>query len=491
MFGFRKRKESRRPAGWGLDVPLLLWGDGATFDVRAACAGTAILGATGAGKSTSSLRVMLLAMLRAGFGGILFTSKPEDTANYIQYVKEAGREGDLRVISIEDQVLRYNFIAEEQAHCRDPVILAENLTALLMTLSELGERQGSGGGGGGDNEQFFKLFSMRLSRTSLLVLILSGLPLTMANLHRLIVTAPQTPEQARSETFQKGSFLYQCLKAGDPVAKSPSLQADYEMAVTFFMEEWPGLSSRTRSIVQAMLTATTDQLSRGAARDLLSSPSPNVSPADTYDGAVFVVDAPVLRWREVGRLIQVTLKYCWQWAHARRDIKQNDRPTFMIADEAQLLLVDADNEFQAISRSTRTAVVYATQSVSGMLEAMGGTNAEPKVMSLLSNLQTKVVHQSTDSRTVRWFQEMIGKSTRLTMNANQSQKANWLAPLFGEDEGSVGFSEHMDFELEAADFNRLATGGPPHWRAEALIYQGGRTFPNGRTWMRTAIPQKG
>lgn len=492
MFGFGSKKKKHLDR-WDLDTPIMTWGEGAVWDLRAAYAGLICMGGIGAGKSSSTMRVVSDALLRIGAGGIFFTVKPEDTDDYIRYVKDAGRERDLRVISLEDRKLTCNFIAQERdalGKNGDPVLLAENLSAMITVLSELAGGQDSGGGG--ENEQFFQLEASRLSRNCLLVLILAG-KLSMPNLHKLIVSAPQTPAQAASEDFQRESFLFQCLKVGDERPKNHSLAADYDMVATYFLHEWPTLSPRTRSVVQTVLTSTTDAMSRGAARDILSSPHPNFSPADCYDGKIFVVDAPILKYREVGRIIQVALKYCWQRSAARRDVSKNNRPTFMICDEAQQLLVDSDNEFQAISRSTRTAVCYATQSFSGLLEALGGTSAEPRVNSLLSNLQTKAIHQSTDSKTVEWFQALVGRSMRLSMTGNQSHGGDWLAPLFGGDEGaSTGFSQQLMHEVEAADFNTLANGGPQNnWHCEALVYQGGRQFPNGRTWLRTAIPQRG
>lgn len=487
---FRKKKPLAR---WALEAPLLEWSEGAVWDLRAAYAGLICLGGIGAGKSSSTMRVVSTSLLKMGAGGLFCTVKPEDTQDYISYVKAAGRLSDLRVVSLEDLPWRYNFIAAEQAACPDPVMLAENVTALLMTLAEIGQGDG-GGGGGGDNEKFFKLESMRLCRNALLVLILSRQALTIQNLHQMIVSSPQSMKQAQDPEFQEGSFLYQCLKEADETPKKASLAADAGMAISFFMLEWPGLSPRTRSVVQTVLTSTTDQLSRGVARDLLSSTDPNMSPTDTYDGKIYIIDAPVLKYREVGKIIQVTLKYCFQRAHARRDVSKNNRPTFIIADEYQMVAVEEDNAFQGIARSTRTACCYSTQSVSGLLEALGGNSAEPRVMSLLSNLQTKVVHQSTDHRVVQWFQNMVGKSARLSMSGNRSSSGgNALGSLFGEDDtSSAGFSEQIDFELQASDFNTLANGGPHnHWHAEALIYQGGQRFNNGKTWLRAAIPQKG
>ena len=486
MLLLRRRKKPTDP--WDASTPLLDWCEGAPWTIGDSYAGSIILGGTGSGKSSGSLAVICKAMLGAGYGGLFLTSKVEDCATYTRYVRETGREDDLMVFSPES-TLRYNFIADEQRHSASPVGLVENLSALLMTISELGDRSG-GASGGQDENKYFRLEGQRLCRNGLLVLVLSGLPVTIPDLHRLIVSAPQSPEQVKSEAWQQSSLCFQRLQQADAAEKTESQRADFDLALSFFLTEWPALSSRTRSVVQSTLTSVTDILSRGACRDMLSAPSPNVSPSDMYEGKVMIVDFPVLQYRDTGQTIQCILKYMWQRAHAKRDVGRHPRPTFIVADEAQLVLVDADQHFQAISRSTRTAVVYASQSISGMIDAFG-PNSEPQVHSLLTNLQTKLCHQQTDARTVQYFQELIGRSRQVMMSGNQSHGNDWLAPLFGDNEGSsAGFSENMDFELQAADFNALLKGGPPHFMTEALVYQGGRPFPDGRTWRRVSIPQR-
>jgi hypothetical protein len=244
--------------------------------------------------------------------------------------------------------------------------------------------------------------------------------------------------------------------------------------------------------VETTLTAATDLLSRGAARDLLSSPTTNVSPGMCYDGAVVIADFPVLLYHDVGRLIQVILKFCWQRAHGRRDVSANPRPTFIVADESHLLTVDADQVFQTTARSSRTAVVYATQSISNYLEVFG-EHAEPRVHSLLGNLQTQVWHQQTDTRTIAYIQELVGRSPRYFMNGSASNDGDWMSPLLGMGSGSQssGFSEVMEHQLQAGDLNSLAKGGPPDWEVEAIVYSGGKRFAhNGRTWLPVRFSQE-
>lgn len=486
-------KSKTRPAmksKWDLSSPLLYWADGVPWTIGDACQGTQILGSTGSGKSTGSLAAICHAFLAAGFGGLFLCAKREDRETYTRYAKEAGRLDDVMVFSPEKSELRYNFIESERQQSSGAVALVENLAALLMTVTELTER-GGGGGGGRDNERYFRLEAKRLATNGLLALVLGRERVTIPDLHRLITTAPLSLEQVASPEWQKGSFCFQCLQAADHATMNESQRADFDLALTYFCSEWPSLSSRTRSVVQSTLTSATDGLSRGVARDLLSSPAPNVSPEMMYDGKILIADFPVLVYREIGQLVQVILKFCWQRSHSRRNVVENPRPTFIVADESHLLTVDADQTFQTIARSTRTAVVYATQSISTYLDVFGA-QAEPKVHTLLGNLQTQVFHQQTDVKTIQYVQELIGRSRQFVMNGNSTRDNDWLSPLFGGTPGgaSAGFSETYECELQASDLNSLAKAGPLLWETHAIVYQGGRRFPNGRTWLPVAFRQQ-
>ena len=484
----KRRRRRRFQDRWDLSKPLFYLADGVPWTIGDSFQGVQVFGATGAGKSMGAVKCVSGAYLEAGYGGIFFTTKVEDRDLYIQYARDAGREDDVHIFSPAHD-LRFNFIEDERSRSKDGVGLVENLTELIMTVAQLGDRRGGGTGGGGDNEKYFREEATRLTRNGLLVLVASGESLTIFNLHRVITSAPLSMEQVSSTAWQEGSFCFHCLQAADKAPLSASMRADLELAFSHLLREWPALSSRTRSVVQSTLTSATDLLSRGVARDLLSSPAPNISPAMMYDGAILIVDLPVLRDHEMGRMVQVVMKYIWQRAHGSRDVSKNNRPTFMIADEAQMLLVDSDHEFQAIARSTRTAVVYVTQSISSYLDTLG-PHSEAKVHTLLGNLQTRICHQQTDVKTIEYMQQLVGRSRQMMVSGNTSHDSDWLTPLVGgKGSGSAGLSEVYEYELQARDLNSLAKGGPPHWITEAIVYQGGRTFPNGKTWLRVGFSQ--
>jgi len=424
-------------------------------------------------------------MLREGYGGLFLTVKPEDRDTYIGYVRDAGRMDDLIVFS-PDHTVYMNFIADEIAASLSTRVLVENISALISTVSQLGERERSHSGDG----RFFHDYATIFTQHVLLVLVESGQPVTMPNLHKLIVSAPKSLEQVKSKDWQNSSYLYQCLQAADTAPKSPSLKADFDLALTELLHVWPAMSNRTRTGIEATLTTTTSKLSRGAARDMLSASEPNLSPSALFDGKIIIADFNVATYRDVGILIQVILKYVTQLALARRDVRVHPRPVFIVADEAQTLLVDADQHFQAIARSTRTASIYATQSISSLLDAWG-PNSEAKVETLLANLQTLVYGQQTDIRTIEHLQQVIGKTRQFRFSGNNSRSNDWMATLLGSEEGtSTGINEVFEYEIQAGDLSGLVKGGPPHWFVESIIYQNGRTFPNGRTWLKARIPQQ-
>jgi hypothetical protein len=224
------------------------------------------------------------------------------------------------------------------------------------------------------------------------------------------------------------------------------------------------------------------------AREMVSASRPNLDLSELLNGRILIVDVPTLVLHDPARVVQVVLKSSLHRALARRDVRQKPIPFALVSDENHLTLTRDDQVFKSVSRSFRCAVLSATQSISNYIEALG-SDSEAAVHSYLGNFSTHICHQQTDTKTIGYFQELIGRSRQLLVNGNTGGGVDWLAPLFGEPGGgSAGFSESYEFELQAADLNGLARGGPPRWDTEALVYFGGRSFRDGRTWCRRRIP---
>jgi len=487
----RNRRTQRDP--WDLDIPLFFWHEGAPWTIRDSFQSACIMGATGSGKSSGSLRLLSRNFLKAGYGALFCCVKREDGETYEQYVREAGRESDLIAFSPSNP-LRTNFIAAEREQCPDAIGLADTLTSLLTTVASLGDRSGQARGGGSENAEYFRQASERLCRYAMLVLIQSGRELSAPNLYRLILSAPKSRDEPCNPEWQQASFFFGCLRAAEQSPKTASEQADFELATLFFMEEWCDLNTKTRTTVESTLTSATDALSRGAARDALSAPAStlNFSPSMLEEGKIVILDYPVLVHRDVAKLIQVVVKHMVQRSLSRRDVRASPRPVCIICDECQHLMTEHDALFVTTARSSRTSVVYATQSVATLLEAFGGQSTEPQMQSFLGNMQLQLHHQQTDTRTISYLQELTGKSLQHFVSSNTTRGQDWLGPLMGESSGgSAGISESYEFDLQSSDLNSLAKGGPPHFYTEAIVYQGGRPFADGKTWSLVRIPQQG
>ncbi len=489
MWPFTQKKEiATRRDLWDLSTPLLRLSESDVWTIGDACEGCQVFGSTGSGKSSSTMALAMKAFLNAGFGGMFLTVKPEDRANYERYCRETGRLNDLMVFG-PNEPLRYNPIDAELQRRDAGAGLTENVVSLLSTLLEVRER--NSGKGDGENSYFTRT-NRQLMRNAIDLLVMAKGRLSVPQLYRLVISAPISPEQFASEEWKKSSFCFECLREADAKAKTPIQQADFELVADFFVIEWMNMGSRTRSGVLSTFTSMLDILNRGIIRELMSSPVSNVTPELCQEGKLLLIDVPLKVFGEVGIFVQVLWKFCLQRAQERRDVRQNPRPVFLVCDESHLLTVSADQVFQTTARSTRTAVIYATQSISNYLAALGD-KAEPEVHSLLGNLCTQVFHQQADIKTNQYAAELIGRTRQFLINANSTrQPLDFIGSLFGQspDQCTAGVNEAFEYEVQPATFATLKKGGPPHWVADAIVYQGGRRFhATGRPWMPVTFRQ--
>lgn len=485
-----KRPPPPRASPWDPAAEILSFDSGDAVTLRDLYSGTQIFGSTGSGKTSGSMAALCKGLFAVGAGALCLCAKRDDSVLYRRYARECGREKDVMLFGPESGLF-YNFIDSELSQGGSGPGLVTNLTALLSAVGDLGDG-GKGGSGSGDNVYFQKA-SDQLCRNSLEVLVQANGRVTIPDLQRFVSTTPNSLDEVASRDWQASSYFFQSLRRAEKVLKSECQRKDYELAVTYFMNEWAPMSGRTRSSILSMLTSSLDLLSRGAARDLLSSPTSNVSPEMCWEGAIVIVDIPALVYHDIARLIGVIMKFCWQRAAMRRDLSKGDRPMAIISDESHLFAAKPDWEFQAVARGTNTATIYSTQSISNYLEVFGH-NSDARVHSLLGNLQNQFFHQLTDTKTVSYVQELIGKRRQTLFNGNISNSGGWMdAILPGSDRQSVsgGFGESFDHELQARDLNSLPKGGPAQdWKVGAILYQGGKTFrATGRTWMRVGIDQ--
>ncbi|MCA9245134.1 MAG: TraM recognition domain-containing protein [Phycisphaerales bacterium] len=483
-----KRVSVTRLGQWDLDRPLLEWTRGEVWSVRDALEGALIVGATGSGKTSGSGAAMSRAMLEAGFGGLVLTAKADERALWQRYCAETGRSSDLLIFG-PDHELRFNFLDDERTRGGAGAGLTENIVALFSIVLEVAERR-SGGGGGREDDGYWRRALRQLLRNLVDLLIIAGRPISVPELYRLVVTAPVSLEQATSDDWKAESFCFKCLREADARAKSASQERDFELVADYFLLEFPGLSEKTRSVVVSTLTSTIDVLNRGVLRELFST-STNVTPDQTADGRIILLDLPVKEYAEVGLIAQTIFKYAFQRAIERRDVTASPRPVFLWADEAQHFITSYDQGFQTTCRSARVATVLLTQNTPNVYAALGdGETGKSRADSLFGNLNTKIFHANGDHVTNEWASQLIGRTRQLFASGNSSHPTS-LIDWGDAPQSSGGFSEAYEFEVQPSVFTRLRTGGPGNGgNVDAIIVRNGRVFPTtGKTWLRTTFRQ--
>lgn len=482
-----------RPAErWQLSTPLLQWSETDFWTIGDAVQGLFVGGASGAGKTSTTGTRCARAFLESGFGGLALTAKQEEVQLWVDHCRATGREGDLILVA-PDGPWCFNPLDWELNRQGAGAGHTENLVNLFSTMMEIADRTGSQGAGRED-EGYWRKALRQLVRNFCDLLILATGHVSIPDLYRAIVSAATSLEQVGSDGWRKSSFCFKLLADADAAPKSATRREDFKLVADYILLEYPALSDKTRSVIVSSFTSCIDVMNRGVLRQLFCGGT-NFSLNDSEHGKVIVVALPVKEFGEVGVIANVLMKYCWQLAIERRDVRQNPRPVFLYADEAQFFFFDRDFLFQSTCRSSRVATVYLTQNLSNVLEAMGGEGNRAKADSLLGNLSCKVFHANADPVTNEWAASIIGRTRQYFMNANHGhQSEDWLDSVMGLNQSrhvNAGMSEQMEYEVQPSAFHRLRTGGVANDRlVDAIVFQNGRTFQQtGRSWLPVTFRQ--
>lgn len=338
-------------------------------------------------------------------------------------------------------------------------------------------------GNGGD--QYWQSACQQLMRNTIDLCILAVGEVTVWMMSEVVRSAPKSIEEKQSKEWREKSLCWKLLEKayGNDLGKWEEL--DLNTIAAYWLEEYPSISDKTRSGIVSMFTSLIDPLLRRPFRMLFSEPPENPEqiayPELTHHGMIIVMDLSVKEYGDAGRMSQLIYKYMWQQAAERRDIKANPRPVFLWADEAQNFVTDYDMHFQATARSSRACTVYLTQNLPNYFAELGNRD---RVHSLVGNLQTKIWHANSDPETNNFASEVVGKSWH--QRSGQSQSLGGQSFSFSESK-----QDSYDYDVHPQLFTRLPKGGPLNdFIVGAIVFQNGRTWTKGETYLLTAFKQQ-
>lgn len=463
---------------WSLDNPLLHFGSGDVWTLREALTGTQIFGGTGSGKTSGSGKAIAGSFLKLGMGGIILTAKKDERELWEGYCKKYGRLGDL-IIFGENQPYRFNFLDYELNRKGEGAGKTENLVKLFMTIMEMAD---PGKGSSNNKDRFWDKSLEEMLTNGIELLKYAKGNITVHDMYRVINSAPKSLEDVSADHWKQHSFCNECLGEAASKIDSDDELADYHLLLDYWLETFPNLDEKTRSIIVVSFTGLANSFIRGPLKKLFSNDT-TITPEVILDGRIIVLDLPEKEYGEIGVYAQGIFKYMTQKAMERRNIKENDRPVFIWADESQYFINSYDATFLTTARSSRVATVYLTQNISNYYTVMNGRNAKAATDSFLANMLTKVFHANNDSVTNLWASDTIGKqkSKRFGGSSNNGNGSR----------SSVSFNDEMQYPVSPYEFTVLRNGGPANdLSVDAILTVAAKTWKrNSKNYLKVSFKQ--
>jgi hypothetical protein len=480
----KDRQEIRSPPEIDLATPLLAFSQLDVYTLGQSFEGTLITGSPGAGKSTTSGKALIYSFLRTrGMGGLVLCAKGTEAKDWIRYARDCGRESDLIIFNAES------------GHVLDPIWYEfnrggrgagdiESIIDLFSTLLAIGKAQS-----GMSSDRFWELAAEQLMRNVLVLLSLSGEPISIANMHRVVQSLPSRPGEFEEDGWQQESY---CAKLIHSIQErkdtlTPEQWSDLDMATQYAFKRWPNFDERPRSSIEMTWAGMADKfLFMPFSRLFCSGRATFIPEMTTHLGKIVIVDFPMLEYgHETGRLINILVKLIFQRAWLRRNLSESPNPVFLWQDEFQYFVTRRDNAFQQTCRGSRAAVVCLTQNILNLSEELGEQQPGSKTKAFLGNLMLKIFHQQNDPDTNNYAAELIGKQYRYLDSFNSDAAGG----------ASVGAAQQLVYNVEPIAFSELAKPDSISPISTAIVYQGGKSFnatvskehPRGRNHLTVAF----
>lgn len=493
---------------WSLEQTLLQLPDKSHFTIGNAVEGVAVFGGIGSGKTSGSARMLALKYLQAGMGGLVLTVKTDEKEQWVNYCKEAGRFNDLIIIEPEGKH-RFNFL-EYETRVKERTY-STNVVGILNTVIKASRNDDNGG-----NDDAFWRDALTLTISNAVDLcILAYDTVTVQDLYDIFMTSPKKEEEKKEtdkvadkpvtafmkafrmaqykvnkeveawERMMPEGWIENMEKLGladEARMKAVPVSRKLISVYSFFMEKYKSLADRTKAIIDFKFMGFLYRLLQEPVYSMFCDGVSTVTPDDSLNGKIILLDLPVKVYDQVGKDAQILFKYIWQRAMERRNVKENDRPVFLFTDEAQHLLVGNDTLFQTTCRSSLIASVYITQNISNYYAHMGGSGSEHHVQSFLGTLATKLFHANSHVETNRFASDLIGEHWVEDIGTSQS--------LIGDPNLSNSTSYKLQKHVRPEEFVSLSTGGKScNFLTAAYMHRQGKTFNNEENYQRISFDQ--
>jgi hypothetical protein len=464
-----------------IDQVLYWWTPNDPYRVRDLLnGGTLILGRSGSGKTSSSGRTLMRKIVEnPNSGGLILAATPQDAGDVRAVFEKAGRLNDLIVFSA-DGPRRTNFLQW----------LGRGQTRnVVQALMMIGQSLQSGSSKSKNDEQFWVQLNERYFYNSVAALQAAGEPITPDRLLKFLMTAATSPEQQKSEEWQRG-YHNRVMEKASAREKTQLEEHDFKLCLDFWVHEFPFMDPRTRGNGMAGVMNILHTFCTGIVREMVASDEPNVTPDAVLQGQWLVVDFAPSEWHAVGSLICAGWKYLTQLAVLQRKATEASPFVTIWCDEAHQFVNDFDSHYIAQCRSHRGCLIQLTQSVNSFYSKLKGREGEAEANALLANFSTIIVH-ICDPITAKWACDKLGKRKEILFSGSSQTADTVWDQLFGKQRYTGSFAEHYESTLQSQEFMVGRTGGEENgYVADAIVIRSGSLFSDGKAFQRVAFSQR-
>lgn len=488
-----------------------------SWTVDDAMKGTAILGGTGSGKTSSSGKLIAKKFLEAGWGGLVLCAKTGEAKDWIEYCEDANRE----YIRFgkgskwhKNQYMIFNPIDYEMNREGNGRGEIQNLVNIFMNMYKMGNR--IAGDGVAKEERFWDSALKRCLSRVLELLILAGEPLTYMNMITLMASSNSLDSEIIDAAFghvvskrgqgvpeeewyipeletDENYCMYCLIKAHVNIVNNVGEYVDdtnynsYNLICSYFYETLDSMGEQVKATIIESYMALAEPFLSGILYDHFSGET-NLYPEVIFEkNKVVILDFPVKEFLDAGVMAQSVFKLMFQQAVERRDVDKHSTPCFLWADEAQYFINPYDQIFLTTARSSRTATVFLSQNISNYYSVLAsGQNAKYKVDSFMGNLATKIFHANSDAETNKYASTLIGEA--LTTMGRKSLSQGLFDLSIKRDEG---FTSQYSPQVQPTEFTTLKSGGVNHnYEVETYVFVTGKKWSNGKNHFKSTFKQE-
>lgn len=462
----RSTKDSGSGSGprWPRSLRVAAFGPGDEWTLADAFEGLQVFGASGSGKTSGSGELIATNLLKTGMGGLVLAAKPDEPGLWKRYAQAAGREQDIVLFPDPKAPQCFDFLTYETA--KNPHATSRDLASLFVIAARIGRPRQTY-----TNADYWEGAMKRLVQESLELLMIAG-QVSVGNLRRV------AEKVAYMDPDEWAAFR-------DEMLESKVIDEGVEAVLHYFEKRLPRVPARQREGFVDPFFTLVDIFESGILAQVFACGKADgaVDPLRCLtDQKVIVMCLPATLNPSDGRVVQVLYKIVWQRAMMRRPVEgpEDQRPpAFLWADESQMFAIPSDTDFQQFARSNRIATVYLTQNLSNYARYL----STEETRSLLGNLQTKIFHANGDTETNRYAVESIGELRGPEFRVEHDAEQGHILRL----RSSI---DHR--QVDSALFTMLRKGGPGNdGEVDAVVFQAGRTWSNGKNWMRVTFRQSG